>query len=305
MNTSKHTNPDHPGYFAQMVADSLNVFTKKRLATIHIRIPWYITPELLKHRQLSISSRSTRAVPVEIMLKQVLDDMVLPPSFGKNQRGMQAGEELLPVTVECLTTIIRNMGVGTASRVREMAKLGLHKQVCNKYLIPFLWCDLLLSSTTWANLLTLRTHPDAAPEMQIIGSLIADCLVESEPTTLKLGEWHMPYITPEDWESLQEFGVVPSGFIPKLGMVSAARCARISYKPFDSDVVDVDRDLQLALSLKSDTPVHAVPFEHVALCGYSGPGSGNFGHDSGWTQLRSRIKANVAKEFVWKGKIIL
>ena len=81
-------------YFAKVVKDSRNYETKSRLTTIHVRLPWYITPELLRHRQFSFSSRSTRAVPIKQMLREITNWPTFPPHLGKNKRGMQAGEEI-------------------------------------------------------------------------------------------------------------------------------------------------------------------------------------------------------------------
>jgi hypothetical protein len=77
------------------------------------------------------------------------------------------------------------------------------------------------------------------------------------------GEWHLPYITAVEWQD-DEGGRISYG--PKLEalkVLSAARCARLSYKPFDGNP-DYDAEKTRYDRLVSSTPVHASPTEHLA-----------------------------------------
>lgn len=287
------------GYSASMVKDSLNTATGDRLSTMHIRLPWYITPELLRHRQFSFSSRSTRAVPVNLLLKMATEDTCLPVSWGKNQRGMQAGDEFDEDTTLALNKHVVSMAGFVANTVRVFEQTGVHKQNANKYLIPFLWCDILVSSTRWANCLALRTHTDAAPEMQVIAGLMADCLIDSRPRNLLPGEWHTPYID-DLKEAERETGWEVSWADHRLLYCSAARIARVSLINFEDGKADWNKDLVLGEKLKNSRPVHASPFEHVAQAREFGETkSGNF--DAGFAQLRSMLPMQTTEDFVWKG----
>lgn len=48
----------------------------------------------MTHRVFSRNSSSSRAIPIEKMVQQVENDPVIPVYWGKNQKGMQAKEEL-------------------------------------------------------------------------------------------------------------------------------------------------------------------------------------------------------------------
>jgi hypothetical protein len=85
----------------------------------------------------------------------------------------------------------------------------------------------------------------------------------SSPELMAYGEWHLPYITAVEWQD-DEGGRISYG--PKLEalkVLSAARCARLSYKPFDGNP-DYDAEKTRYDRLVSSTPVHASPTEHLA-----------------------------------------
>lgn len=289
-------------YHATMVLDSINVETNTRLSTIHMRLPWYITPELLRHRAFSFSSRSTRATPSSVMLKQVRENPCLPLSWGKNQKGMQSSKDFTYPQQVIIEAEIFDHAAHCVEVVEQLDKMGVHKQNANKYLMPFLWCDILVSSTTWANFLALRTDPAAAPEMQVIARLTADALVESKPELMYPGQWHMPYVN--EAQCVAETGwPTPTWQDRRMLEASAARCARLSIRNFDEDREDWEKDLATAKKLQVSRPVHASPFEHVAQArDSSDTRTSNF--DAGWAQLRQMLPHQVATEFEWKGQII-
>ena len=71
----------------------------------------------------------------------------------------------------------------------------------------------------------------------------------------------MPYITEEDREATRYQRVDEAW--NWLCKISAARCARISYKPFDGDA-SYERELERYDSLVTADRVHASPLEHQA-----------------------------------------
>ena len=62
----------------------------KEIITFLVDHPRIVHAEELKHRQFSYSAASSRAIPSAKMAEQLTG---MPVSFGKNQSGMQAGEE--------------------------------------------------------------------------------------------------------------------------------------------------------------------------------------------------------------------
>ena len=293
------------------------------LHTLHLRYPRIIHAELMTHRVFSRNARSSRAVPVQTMLVEVRETPFIPWHWGKNQKGMQAGEEcnepvLIPdwddinfhgkphlrsYTREEAWLHARDKGVDVAE---AFMKAGYHKQLANRLLEPFMWIDVLVSSTDWDNFLWLRDHKDAEPHLQDLARLVKQAIVEAEIQMLEEDQWHLPYITNADRHQL----LVDSGRLAGeryqkivgtndhfdwLKMISAARCARISYAPFDGDA-SYERELERYNQLVTSDRVHASPTEHQAQVDHFNreyqewdekPLSGNFA--PGWIQHRKLI----------------
>lgn len=253
-------------YEVKIILDSVSP-DGARLTTLTAKYPRFIHAEMLTHRVFSRNTASSRAVPMAKLRQQVIDDPVIPIHWGKNQPGMQAAEELDDkargvAVVEWLT--IRDAAVVTHG---GLERLGLHKQVANRILEPFLWTTCLISSTTWDNFLALRRDKDAQPEMQKIACMIGDALDTSKPV---VRSEHLPYA--------HSLGDLVARMAKK---ISAARCARVSYLNHEG-ARDTTKDLELADRLISSR--HWSALEHPAT---ACPGQhGNF---RGWKSYRKEF----------------
>jgi hypothetical protein len=230
-----------------------------RLTTIRLRYWRPIHAELMTHRVFSRNARSSRAVPVTTLLKE--DPFI--PEFGSNQKGMQSGAVLDPETMARAKHVWLDLIGHTRALVKELQELGVHKQWANRPLEWFGWIDVLVTSTDWDNWFELRDHPDATPEIHDLAIQMRIAMDLSSPELMAYGEWHLPYITAVEWQD-DEGGRISYG--PKLEalkVLSAARCARLSYKPFDGNP-DYDAEKTRYDRLVSSTPVHASPTEHLA-----------------------------------------
>src|ERR1700693_1578480 len=78
---------------AKIVADSVGQ-AGQRITTMQLRYPKFIHGEFMTHRVFSRNASSSRAIPVERLIQDVIDDPAMPVFWGKNQKGMQAKEEL-------------------------------------------------------------------------------------------------------------------------------------------------------------------------------------------------------------------
>ena len=78
---------------AKVIADSI-ADGCPRLTTLQLRFPRFILPEFLTHRVFSRNASSSRAIPVERMIQDVIDDPSMPIHWGANKPGMQAGDEI-------------------------------------------------------------------------------------------------------------------------------------------------------------------------------------------------------------------
>lgn len=240
-------------YSARVLKDSVSPLGI-RLTTLEVTFPRIVLAEFNTHRVFSRNSASSRAIPVEKMLKRVQDDPFIPFYWGKNQKGMQAEQE---VTIEEAVVAQREWLKArdlSVQQAKSLLDLGIHKQITNRLLEPFLWQTVIVTATEWDNWEALRRHPDAQPEIKRAADLMWDARSASVPTLLKPGEWHLP-LTPElddkpaviDWEFWKK--------------VSTGRCARISYLTHDGKR-DVNADIDLGERLRSGG--HMSPFEHIA-----------------------------------------
>jgi thymidylate synthase ThyX len=256
---------------AKVILDSTNPYTGTRITTFEGRMHRFILPEKNAHRAHSRNSASSRAIPITKQIERVLNDLAMPLHWGKNQAGMSAREELPPELIsECQKEWLkaRDNAVESAQR---LTKLGLHKQVINRLLEPFMWHTIVFTTTEIQNFFNQRCHPDAQPEMQAFANAVRDSYISSTPISR---HYHIPYIVDgytEEEENIEE--------LTKIGV---ARCARTSYLSHDGKI-DVDKDLELYEKLRTANPPHLSPFEHVAVCS---PKASRFANFNDWISIR-------------------
>jgi hypothetical protein len=236
-----------------------------RLPTIQFRQPRMIHADFLTHRVFSRNGRSSRAVPVVTLLEEAKNPYV--PHFLKNKPGMTATEELTPEEFAEAEHVWRQMAEFTRLGVERLSRIGVHKQWANRPLEWFGYIDVLLTSTDWNNYLVLRDDDGAQPEIQEIARAIREALEASTPKLLRPGEWHLPYITADDYAAVEDYlepyPETTHSTLNVLKKLSAARCARLTIKPFDGDG-SIEKELQRYGMLIESKPVHASPIEHQA-----------------------------------------
>lgn len=275
-----------------------------RLTTFQLRYWRPIHSELMTHRVFSRNAGSSRARPSAKIIEQVLMEPWGPIHWGANEPGMQANAELIGGIREEAQYVWNMAAEDTANRARRLVALGAHKQIVNRLLEPFTYIDVLVSATDFANWFMLRDHPDAQPEIQELARLMKFEYEQSIPNPVHLGEWHLPYITDEDWEAVKRMRKVgritrdEPWYEEKLEIVrkiSVARCARVSYKAFDGNVAPIEEDLKLFERLLVSQPLHASPAEHQAtpdICTHDEMGWTNphlHGNFRGWCQYRKML----------------
>ena len=255
---------------AVIVADSISP-DGIRLTTFQLRYWRPIHSELMTHRVFSRNAGSSRARPSAKIIEQVRNEPWGPIHWGANEPGMQANSEI------AFSGDARDewefAARGAAVAAEALMELKLHKQIINRLLEPFTYIDVLVTATDYANWFALRDHPAAQPEIQELARLMKFAYAESLPNPLHGGQWHLPYITYEDWKAAERYCQIgritrdmPS-YKEKLAIIlkiSVARCARVSYKAFDGNVAPIEKDLELYDQLLGSSPVHASPAEHQA-----------------------------------------
>lgn len=259
-------------YSAKIVLDSVNP-AGDRLTTFEISYPRFVHSELMTHRLFSRNSASSRAIPNEKLRKRVEEDPVLPIYWGQNQSGMQAGVELPSkeqLTARMLWLKARDFMLECSE---ELSKLGVHKQLCNRLLEPWMFITVIVTATEYENFFHLRCDPNAQPEIQKIAYMMRDLYKNSTPHVLVDAQWHTPYI---QWEERDLD-------MDKKLMLSVARCARVSYLTHNGKR-DLEADYKLFDRLTQNG--HWSPFEHVAQALSTSTRLGNF---VGWKQYRKQF----------------
>lgn len=234
------------------------------LITFQEKFPRFILPEVNTHRAFSRNLSSSRAIPTAKIIKQVIDDPAIPIHWGKNKSGMQATEEI--ASCEAIWLHARDNAVRAAE---EMASEGLHKQVVNRVLEPFMKVTAVISVTLEGliNFMNLRDHKDAQPEIQAMARGMRDEWEAGGKQELSEGEWHIPYLTCSELESPLEERL----------MLSAARCASVSFNSIsDGKLIDIDNANRIWKKLITSKPAHASPVEHQARAAFWGERSRNF-----------------------------
>lgn len=261
------------GISAKVILDSVN-YSGNRITTFELCFHRFILPEFNTHRAFSRNLASSRAIPVKKMIDSVLYEPAMPIYWGKNQSGMQASEQLEGDDLH------HSIGYWEAARknaigmAQGMDMHGAHKQLVNRLLEPFSWVRAVVTATDYSNFFDLRCHKDAQPEIQALAREMHLALNESKPQKLAQGEWHIPYLMTEDDALPLE---------DKL-LVSAARCASVSYKTVDDNgIIGAEKARDIWDKLINSKPAHASPIEHQARAGDRYTFSRNF---SGFTQYR-------------------
>jgi len=271
---------------AKIIEDSVSP-TRARLVTYQLRYPRFIHAELMTHRLFSRNASSSRAIPVRRLLSDIENEPAMPVYWGKNQKGMQAREEMDPFQISACQELWLDARNHMLEYAKALDSMGLHKQLVNRLTEPWSHISVVCTATEWDNFFMLRCHPDAQPEIKALADQMRDLYYNQIPRALDPGQWHLPYI--KDEERFAPGNYNKSGKLKNLGNLiraSIARCARVSYLTHDKKEPDMDLDIVLYDRLFSSK--HMSPFEHVATPNADPTlWSGNF---KGWIQYRKTLK---------------
>ena len=236
---------------AEIICDSISP-AGGRMTTFVVRFPRIILAEVNTHKMISKNSASSRARPSAAVLEEARTHPFLPSFWGKNQKGMQAAEEIADSAKEAAQhtweTLVRQAVHGAS----QLADAGVHKQLANRPLEPYMYHTAVLSGTEWSNFFALRAHPDAQPEFQELAFAMRTAYAANTPSVLVSGAWHLPFVDEREQKVFRD---------EILCRMSVARCARVSYLTQDGRKSYED---DLALYERLVTSGHMSPLEHVA-----------------------------------------
>lgn len=266
---------------AKVIADS--ICESNRLTTIQMTGWVALQAEVNTHSAFAKNASSSRAIPIKKMLERVEAEPFIPIYWGKATRGMSPVEEIdnkeeaVRLWLEARDKIVEI--------VRKLDALGLHKQSPNRLLAPFSWITTAITGDDdgWCNFFAQRCHPDAQQEFQHPAYLAQKAYFESTPFIKKEGEWHLPYVMPEERDQN----------IEDLIKLSTGRTARTSYLSQEGKREN-QKDFELHDRLVESNPKHLSPLEQVAFASPNAPKNGKF---KGWTSYRKLIPNEFITEF--------
>jgi thymidylate synthase ThyX len=247
---------------AKVVAHSRCKATGREVMSMLLTYPWFAHPDFMTHRVFSRNAASSRAIPVSKMLGDVWRNPALPARFGAAKKGMQDGGTLPAGKARLVRALWLLARYPAMLAAWLLLRLGVHKQVANMVLLPWLHITVLVTSTEWRNFYRLRFHKDARPEIQELAGKMLRAHAASTPEELEPGDWHLPFFRPEDAcvsgrpDAAEAWGKDLTGELLKR---CTARCARTSYRNFYGKDSVAD-DLRLHDDLMKNG--HWSPFEH-------------------------------------------
>lgn len=255
------------GVSAKVVCDSS--FGNTRLITLEVELHRFVLAENNTHKAQSRNIQSSRAIPILKQLEQIANDPAMPVYYGKDQAGMVAGDELGGRDLELVKMIILGMRDACLNGVKQLQKLGLHKQISNRYVEPWMWTKGVVTATyrDWKAMFKLRRHYAAQPEIKALFDCIHDAIETSETNWLKEGEWHLPYVKQQDFPEAK-LVAGKSSRLEAMIKVSTSCVAQVSYRKLD-DSLDKALKIYGMLNLPKDgvypdDPPHFSPTEHIA-----------------------------------------
>ena len=260
---------------ATVVADSVSP-DGVRVTTIEVTLHRFVLAELNTHRVFSRNSASSRAIPIGKQIARVETDPAMPVEFGANQRGMQAGAPLEGEEEKAAIDAWLRARDAAVDAIRVLDDLGVHKQVANRILEPFMWHTVIVTATDWDGFWHQRCSPLAQPEIRVAAEAMREAFDASTPRAMAAGEWHTPYVRDDELDLDDR----------TKRRISAARCARVSYLTHDGRR-DLSADEELYQRLVTADPPHWSPLEHVATPAVDGEAV--LGNLRGWHQLRHRL----------------
>lgn len=288
----------------------------EELITMEIELHRFILPEFNTHRCFSRNFQSSRAVPVEKMIEQVMWKPAMPVHIGKNQRGMVADQELSGFdkhNAEYQWIVAAKQAADYAS---ELNKLGVHKQVVNRLLEPFMKTKGIVTATKegFESFFKLRSHTDAQPEIKALSDKMKEAVESSLPEELLVGEYHLPYVNwyriQHDENTFEQILHKPESNLDlyctdEAIKVSASCCAQVSYRVLDESL---EKALKIYNMLNlpengvyPEDPPHFSPTEHIAKVikdyEHESTMGGNFSTGTFW-QYRKALENGTENIFI-------
>ena len=90
------------------------------------------------------------------MVKSVEENPFIPIAWQKDHKGMQGTEYFTDYTIENAKKCWLRARDKAVFEAKIQSELGITKQLCNRFLEPFMWHTVLISGTEFSNFFNLR-----------------------------------------------------------------------------------------------------------------------------------------------------
>ena len=265
----------------KILADSINPLGI-RLTSWLLVYPRFIHSEFMTHRVFSRNAASSRAIPFQKLLAAIQENPAMPEYWGEELKGMASGKAISGDRLNLCDATWRLAAKQAIGHANEMADASLHKSLCNRLIENFGHITVLATASDHRNFFSLRAHPAAMPEFQVLAYRMLAAYHASTPSLIAWGDWHIP-----EFKSQPKHGIDVREFSDRL-KIATARCARLSYLTFDGEYAP-EKDIELHDRLLSSG--HMSPFEH---CAQATPGpESEYGYSlEYWLEKRSNFDDN-------------
>jgi thymidylate synthase ThyX len=245
-----------------VVVDSIEYVGEEEVFDISVSSEYhnFLANGITVHNCFSRNASSSRAVPVERTIQNILNDPWVPSDVYKNCKGMQGKDIVNEDDYDIFCEEWQDAAFKAIEVAHKMIDNGFHKQHINRILEPFTKIKVIVTATEWSNFFDLRLSPDADPEIQHLAKAIKLAMDAVSNTYIYInahGGRTLPYVNFDEMDAIDDLRI--------LTLISAARCARVSYLNHDGSKPDILKDLALAKRLIDSG--HMTPFEHQ--CRYS------------------------------------
>lgn len=245
-----------------VVVDSIEYIGEEEVFDISVSSDYhnFLANGITVHNCFSRNASSSRAVPVERTIQNILNDPWVPSDVYKNCKGMQGKDIVNEDDYDIFCEEWQDAAFKAIEVAHKMIDNGFHKQHINRILEPFTKIKVIVTATEWSNFFDLRLSPDADPEIQHLAKAIKMAMDAVSNTYIYInahGGRTLPYVNVDEMDAIDDLRI--------LTLISAARCARVSYLNHDGSKPDILKDLTLAKRLIDSG--HMTPFEHQ--CRYS------------------------------------
>jgi thymidylate synthase ThyX len=211
----------------EIIAHSQN--TKgEEIITYVLTYPRIIHAELLTHRVFSRNSSSSRAIPANKMIDNIMNNVFVPIDWQRKHKGMQGSKYFESDLVSILNFAWKDAALSAIKHARKFAENRVTKQLINRLLEPFSYITVIVTATEWDNFFKLRcpryelapgeeffskkdaenwmgpqpnnkefwrsaNNSQAEIHIQQLAELMWNARNESMPKQLKEDEWHIPF----------------------------------------------------------------------------------------------------------------